>query len=160
MRDSGSLEHGELLTRSTNVRADTELVKSHQWQATALSLTLSGGMFALLRSHPIHMVSLSVAVISILQAVMTVWFQISFVISLSQYRADAELINERLNKITYLYEKLHCRPRSGQKALSILLAIAFALIALAGAALTFYYSGPMLIRFIVKLIRCIYGRGT
>lgn len=85
--EHGSLAHTELLTRSTNVRADTELVKSHQWQATYLSLTLSGGMFALLQSHPIKLALIPVAVVSLVQAALIVAFQISFTKRLFEYRA-------------------------------------------------------------------------
>ena len=150
--EHGSLAHTELLTRSTNVRADTELVKSHQWQATYLSLTLSGGMFALLQSHPIKLALIPVAVVSLVQAALIVAFQISFTKRLFEYRAGAKRVNDRLDKITHLHEKIDTFP-PGRKCPSILIAIAFALIALAGVALTFCYSVP-------TLIQCICGRGT
>ncbi len=159
-RGGGSLEHAELLTRTSNLSDDVRLVKTHQWQATYLSLTLSGAMVALLKLDP--STSSLVAVVSIVQAALLVAFHISFARNLFKYRTSGYRMNEQLNKITHLYEKIAEFPSECWKfwrgALSILYAIGLAGIALAGATLTLGYSAPTSIQFIARLIRSICGR--
>jgi len=150
-------EHAEPLNRSTNLRADTELVKTHQWQTTYYSLLLSAGMFAFLKYDPafVHEAQVLgvVMLASMVQFALIAIFQSSFVVSIHEYRKRADVINVLLEDRTHLYRVIDpVRCTCWQRAVSVLYAIGFFFFGLAGPALTIVYS-------FFKLIQCIGGRG-
>lgn len=144
-----------MLTRTTDLNEDIELIKAHQWQMTYYSLLLSAGVFGfeftLLQHHlaSSRIMSIILALLiylSFAQILLIIAFQGSFYMSLCQYRDHGVVINNLLNDITRLDKTINATAKiknetpQQQRDLSLFYAVIFVIFGSVGLLLTLGYS--------------------